>query len=140
MWGRIVSVRGSFGFLQPLGSVADKGDVFFRAADVVGMNCLDPGEDGVGLEIKLPHGRNSNGYKTFWLAADDEVSYIVSKDSTGKACAVEIYKERKGAWRTGRPSRGQRGQQQRKETVKDQMNRLMDMDADQVLQNASLFK
>ncbi|CAK0887308.1 unnamed protein product, partial [Prorocentrum cordatum] len=84
--------------------------------------------------------RNSNGYKTIWLAADDEVSFTVSKDSSGKACAVEIYKERKGAWRTGRPSKGQRGQQTRKETIKDQMNWLMEMDTEEVLKNASLFK
>jgi len=103
-WGRIVSVRTGWGFLQPMGQVATKEDVFFRAADVVGMNGTEPGEDRGGLKIVLPHGRNSHGHKIFWLNPDDEVSYVMSKDHTGKPCAVDIIKEKKGAWRTGRRS------------------------------------
>merc|ERR1719498_654683 len=103
------------------------------------MNSTEPGDDGFGLQITLPSGRNSNGYRSFWLAVDDEVSYTMSKDHTGKPCAVCIYKERKGAWRMGRDqNRSQAGQP--KESLKDQVNRLLSMTADQVLQNASLFK
>jgi len=141
-WGRVVSVRGSFGFLQPIGGGgATSDDIFFRAADVTGMNSTDPGEEGCGLQIVLPHGRNSHGYKTFWLAPDDEVSFISGKDQKGKPCAVDVFKEKKGAWRSGRRTlTGPRGALPRKETIKDHVKRLSEMDADEVLQNVSLFK
>mmetsp|Transcript_122692 Transcript_122692/g.308566 ORF Transcript_122692/g.308566 Transcript_122692/m.308566 type:complete len:1646 (-) Transcript_122692:74-5011(-) len=141
-WGRVVSTRERFGFLHRLGGSAGvSGDVFFRAADVVGMNSSEPGEAGKGIEITLPHGRNSNGFKSFWLNVDDEVSYVMSKDHLGKPCAVDIRKERKGAWRTGRRAcTGPRSAAVRRESLKDQMKRLIEMDADQVLHNASLFK
>jgi len=124
--------------LKPLGRDSDRGDVFFRAADVVGMTADDPGEEGVGLKITAS-GRNSHGHRTFWMAPEDEVSFILSRDHQGKPCASQIRKERKGAWRSGREERrgGELSQQQ---VLKDQVKRLMAMDADEVLQNASLFK
>lgn len=56
------------------------------------MNSNDPGL-ARGLEITLPHGRNSNGFKTFWLNVDDEVSFVESKDHRGDPCAVEVRKD-----------------------------------------------
>jgi len=74
-WGRIISVYGAYGFLRPLGAYNDA-DIFFRASDVIGMNGTDPGmENENALQISLPSGRMSNGFKCFWLAKDDEVSY-----------------------------------------------------------------
>jgi len=140
-WGRIVSVRNAFGFLQPLGSFGKKVDVFFRAADVVGLNCYDAGDEGYGLQISLP--QNSNGYRSFWLCEDDEVSFEMSKDHTGKPCAIGIYKERKGSWRTGREKRDNRHlalAALNEVSFKDQVNSLLAMEPDEVLQNASLFK
>mmetsp|Transcript_122580 Transcript_122580/g.392305 ORF Transcript_122580/g.392305 Transcript_122580/m.392305 type:complete len:1641 (+) Transcript_122580:598-5520(+) len=140
VWGRVVSTRERFGFLQRLGS-SDTGDVFFRAADVSGMGSNDPGERANGIEITMPNGRNSMGHTKFYLNIDDEVSFTMSKDHTGKPCAADICKEKKGAWRTGRRTQlGGRSTAHRQETVKDQMNRLLEMGADQVLHNASLFK
>eukprot|EP00442_Polarella_glacialis_P035764 CAMPEP_0115145248 /NCGR_PEP_ID=MMETSP0227-20121206/62004_1 /TAXON_ID=89957 /ORGANISM="Polarella glacialis, Strain CCMP 1383" /LENGTH=1642 /DNA_ID=CAMNT_0002554733 /DNA_START=528 /DNA_END=5456 /DNA_ORIENTATION=- len=136
-WGRIVSTRGSFGFLKQLGSGGDGCDIFFRAADVIGMNSNDPGCEGI--EIILSHARNSNGFRKFFLNVEDEISYVMSKDHLGKPCASDVCKERKGAWRTGRRG-GASKPAQRTETIKDQMKRLVAMDTDQVLQNASLFK
>lgn len=140
LFGRIVlvQVRSAYGFLQPLGSSTDQ-DIFFRAADVIGMNCNEPGEDGVGLQITLSSGRNSHGYKTFSLGVDDEVSYKMAKDHTGKSCATGIRKERRGTWRAARDQRPTGGSKKR-ESLKDQVKRLLEMDTDQVLQNASLLK
>mmetsp|Transcript_59595 Transcript_59595/g.172594 ORF Transcript_59595/g.172594 Transcript_59595/m.172594 type:complete len:1690 (+) Transcript_59595:340-5409(+) len=139
-WGRIVSTKERFGFLVRLGNVGSDTQLFFRAADVVGMNSNDPGTEGKGMEISLPHGRNSNGFKTFWLNVDDEVSFGLSKDHRGDVCAVDVRKERKGAWRSGRRSQVSRNQASKKDMFKDQMYRLLQMDPEQVLHNASLFK
>lgn len=136
-WGRIVSVRGNFGFLQRLGSGGDGADIFFRADNVIGMNSTDPGDDG--MEINLPHVRNSNGFKKIFLAVDDEVSFVMSKDHLGKPCAAEVMKERKGAWRTGRRG-GPPKAALKQVTLKDKVKQLLAMDPDQILQNASLFK
>mmetsp|Transcript_38839 Transcript_38839/g.91391 ORF Transcript_38839/g.91391 Transcript_38839/m.91391 type:complete len:1568 (+) Transcript_38839:638-5341(+) len=138
-WGRVVLVQQAYGFLQPLVG-SDTADVFFRAADVVGINCNDPGEDGVGLQIQLPGGRNAtSNYRTFWLKTDDEVSYVLSKDHVGKPCAVQVRKEQKGAWRN-RKSDGRDSFTPVSRSLRDQLKRLMNMDADEVLQNVSLFK
>merc|ERR1719267_124584 len=127
LWGKIVSVRSAYGFLQLIGDVADKGDIFFRAADVVGMSsdCNDVGEANGGLQIVLPSGRNSNGHRSFYLMPDDEVSFSMSQDPTGKPCGINIRKERKGAWRSTREesSRGNRGSQV--EPFKAQVKRLL---------------
>eukprot|EP00929_Paragymnodinium_shiwhaense_P039270 TRINITY_DN20652_c0_g1_i2.p1 TRINITY_DN20652_c0_g1~~TRINITY_DN20652_c0_g1_i2.p1 ORF type:complete len:1666 (-),score=480.01 TRINITY_DN20652_c0_g1_i2:338-5335(-) len=142
-WGRVVktndkfaSFRGSAS-LAPLSSSSPDDDLFFRASDVVGMNCNDPGLHGNGILINLPHGRKSNGHKSFWLAKGDEVSYTPSKDPKGQPCAIQVFKEKPGNWRL---SREQRGGGNRGEGLDDKMKRLLDMDTDQVLQNASLFK
>jgi len=136
MWGRVVSTKQGFGFLTRLGSAASDAQLFFRAGDVVGMNSNDPGPPGKGLEITLPHGRNSNGFKSFWLNVDDEVSFIEAKDHRGDPRAIDVRKERKGAWRTGR----RQGRSSKKNSFQDQWQRLLDMDPEQVLHNASLFK
>jgi len=139
-WGRVVSVRGTFAFLQQLGNDAGPNDIFCRAADVVGMNSLDPGSSGPdSLEIVLPNVRNSNGFKKFYLNLQDEVSYVLSKDHMGKPCAASVVKERKGAWRTGRRG-GLRKPEAKKESVKDKVKRLTEMDVDELLQNVSLFE
>ncbi|CAE7189760.1 PLSP1, partial [Symbiodinium necroappetens] len=133
--GRIVNVYGGFGFLKQLGNDGDGQDIFFRAADVIGINCLEPGSASTEcLEINL---RTSS--KKFYINLEDEVSFVMSKDLTGKPCAASVVKERKGAWRT---NRGRRlpGVKEKKETIKDQVKRLTAMDTDQVLQNATLFK
>mmetsp|Transcript_105373 Transcript_105373/g.250872 ORF Transcript_105373/g.250872 Transcript_105373/m.250872 type:complete len:1551 (-) Transcript_105373:107-4759(-) len=135
LWGRIVNVYGGFGFLKQLGNDGDGQDIFFRAADVIGINCLEPGSASTEcLEINL---RTSS--KKFYINLEDEVSFVMSKDLTGKPCAASVVKERKGAWRT---NRGRRlpGVKEKKETIKDQVKRLTAMDTDQVLQNATLFK
>mmetsp|Transcript_97527 Transcript_97527/g.173686 ORF Transcript_97527/g.173686 Transcript_97527/m.173686 type:complete len:1578 (+) Transcript_97527:459-5192(+) len=140
LWGRIVSVRGTFGFLQQLGNAGDRADIFFRAPDVTGMNSLEPGTEGI--EITLPHVRNSNGFKRFFLNVDDEVSFFMSKDPSGKPCASQVFKEKKGAWRSssGRSRQSANKADAKPETLKDQMKRLTAMDVDEVLQNAMLFK
>lgn len=139
-WGRIVKTHNAYGFLKPLGAYSSGTDIFFRAADVVGMNSDDPGQDdGTGLQITVPIGR-ANGHRFFWLNADDEVSYMMSKDNKGNPCAIQICKERKGAWRMGRDGHRRGADMQYKESLKEKMKRLMTMDTDQVLQNASLFK
>ncbi|CAE7409401.1 Znfx1, partial [Symbiodinium sp. CCMP2456] len=158
--GRIVNVYGGFGFLKQLGNEADGQDIFFRAADVIGINCLEPGSASTecrGLELKpgdmgspfdciCPRGLEINlrtSSKKFYINLEDEVSFVMSKDTvgdlTGKPCAASVVKERKGAWRT---NRGRRlpGVKEKKETIKDQVKRLTAMDTDQVLQNATLFK
>lgn len=139
LWGRIVSVSGGFGFLQQINATFEAKDIFFRAADVVGMNSSEPGEEGEGLQIVLHHGRNSNGFKSFWLAPGDEVSYQMSKDHKGNPCAADIYKERKGQWRVGRRGGAPRSGV-KKESLKDQLQRLSEMDVDEVLLNAAMFK
>jgi len=138
-WGRIVKTHAAYGFLQPLGNFEKGIDIFFRAADVVGMNDVAPGQDeGNGLQITVPFGRNSHGHRFFWLNPDDEVSYMMSKDNKGNPCAIQICKERKGAWRMARERRS--SDQPQRESLKDKVKRLMAMETDQVLQNASLFK
>eukprot|EP00927_Polykrikos_kofoidii_P034052 TRINITY_DN28882_c0_g1_i1.p1 TRINITY_DN28882_c0_g1~~TRINITY_DN28882_c0_g1_i1.p1 ORF type:complete len:1871 (+),score=353.17 TRINITY_DN28882_c0_g1_i1:773-6385(+) len=136
-WGRIIAVYNAFGFLKSMGSDGEKDDIFFRASDVVGMNSNEPGVEDSGMQILSATGRKSNGHKCFWLAKEDEVSYTMSKDHTGRPCAANIYKEKKGAWRC--PRERKKGGE-KKESFKDQVKRLFEMDADQVLQNASLFK
>lgn len=136
-WGRVINTKAGFGFVQPLRGNLSVGDTFFRAADVTSMECEEPGEPGKGIQITLPSGLNSNGYKMFWINVDDEVSYRLSKDLAGKTCAIDIRKERKGAWRTGRRAIVQVRQQ---ETFEDLFDKLMAMLPDQVVHNASLFK
>eukprot|EP00933_Yihiella_yeosuensis_P067560 TRINITY_DN7244_c3_g1_i1.p1 TRINITY_DN7244_c3_g1~~TRINITY_DN7244_c3_g1_i1.p1 ORF type:complete len:1591 (+),score=386.94 TRINITY_DN7244_c3_g1_i1:108-4880(+) len=138
LWGRIVKVRDTFCFLERIGSGGDGGaDIFFRAPAVIGMSATDPGT--TGMEINLPHGRNSNGFKKFFLGIDDEVSFLMSKDPQERSCAVDVIKERKGAWRQGRRG-GPPKPAAKKVTLKDKIKQLVEMDADQVLQNASLFQ
>lgn len=140
LWGRIVNVYGGFGFLKQLGD-ADAQDIFFRAADVIGMNSLDPGSPSTEcLEIVLANTRNANGFKKFYINLEDEVSFVMSKDHTGKPCAAAVMKERKGAWRSSAGRRRIGVKDVKKETMKDQVNRLTAMDTDQILQNATLFK
>jgi len=137
-WGRIISVYGAYGFLRPLGAYNDA-DIFFRASDVIGMNGTDPGmENENALQISLPSGRMSNGFKCFWLAKDDEVSYEMSRDNKGQPCAAKVFRESKGAWRQRLDKR--RGGRQIGEDLRDKVKRLCDMSPDQVLQNASLLK
>mmetsp|Transcript_72985 Transcript_72985/g.171074 ORF Transcript_72985/g.171074 Transcript_72985/m.171074 type:complete len:1555 (+) Transcript_72985:434-5098(+) len=141
LWGRIVNVYGGFGFLKQLGNNGDAQDIFFRAADVIGMNCLEPGNaSSECLEITALPSRNSNGFKKFYINIEDEVSFVMSKDHNGKPCAASVVKERKGAWRTNTGRRLPGTKDAKKETIKDQVNRLTSMDTDQVLQNAALFK
>ncbi|CAE7406745.1 unnamed protein product [Symbiodinium natans] len=83
---------------------------------------------------------NSNGAKKFYINLEDEVSFVMSKDLTGKPCAASVVKERKGAWRTNRGRRLPGAKDAKKETIKDQVKRLTAMDTDQVLQNATLFR
>ncbi|CAL1145298.1 unnamed protein product [Cladocopium goreaui] len=138
--GRIVNVYGGFGFFKKLGD-ADGQDIFFRAADVIGMNSLDPGSPSTEcLEIVQANTRNSNGFKKFYITLEDEVSFVMSKDHTGKPCAAAVMKERKGAWRTSTGRRRIGVKEVKKETFKDQVNRLTSMDTDQILQSAMFFK
>lgn len=140
LWGRIVNVYGGFGFLKKLGD-ADGQDIFFRAADVIGMNSLDPGSPSTEcLEIVQANTRNSNGFKKFYITLEDEVSFVMSKDHTGKPCAAAVMKERKGAWRTSTGRRRIGVKEVKRETFKDQVNRLTSMDTDQILQSAMFFK
>eukprot|EP00434_Breviolum_minutum_P024845 symbB.v1.2.021943.t1/scaffold1929.1/size95800/7 len=140
LWGRIVNVYGGFGFLKQLGD-ADAQDIFFRAADVIGMNSLDAGSPSKEcLEIVQANTRNSNGFKKFYITLEDEVSFLMSKDHTGKTCAASVMKERKGAWRTSTGRRRIGVKEAKKETFKDQVNRLTSMETDQILQSAMFFK
>eukprot|EP00931_Biecheleriopsis_adriatica_P081557 TRINITY_DN548_c0_g1_i1.p1 TRINITY_DN548_c0_g1~~TRINITY_DN548_c0_g1_i1.p1 ORF type:complete len:1604 (-),score=455.95 TRINITY_DN548_c0_g1_i1:68-4879(-) len=144
LWGRIVKIRDTFGFVEPLGEASEKGDIFFRAKDVIGMSTIDPGSnDGECLMITLPNGRNSNGYAKFYINLEDEVSYVKSKDQKGQLCAGSVIKERKGAWRSSggrRKALATSKAESKTETLKDKVKRLTAMDVDQVLQNATLFK
>ena len=36
--------------------------------------------------------RNANGFKKFYMNLEDEVSYQMSKDHTGKPCAAAVMK------------------------------------------------
>merc|ERR1719191_2451064 len=63
----------------------------------------------------------------------------MSKDPYGQPCAINIKKERRGAWRVGREVR-QVPVKEKKEPLKDQVKRLVAMSPDEVMQNASLFR
>jgi hypothetical protein len=95
--GRVVSVKKTYGFIQPLSSSGFHSrdaavDVFFSAGDVSGSNG-SRGEsrpsDSDALEI-------SSGKSTFWLIVDDEVTYNPATVN-GKVQAEQVMKEAKGS-------------------------------------------
>jgi hypothetical protein len=95
--GRVVSVKKTYGFIQPLASSGFHSrdaavDVFFSAGDVSGSNGIK-GEsrpsDPDALEI-------SSGKQTFWLTVDDEVTYH-PETVNGKVQAEQVMKESKGS-------------------------------------------
>mmetsp|Transcript_101999 Transcript_101999/g.233606 ORF Transcript_101999/g.233606 Transcript_101999/m.233606 type:complete len:1568 (+) Transcript_101999:399-5102(+) len=93
LFGKVVSLKGTFGFLQPIDGKDGTSDVFFRGSDVVGCRASSNSSSETAMPITVAGGR------VFHLDVGDELSYVTSPANPAKAMAVQCIKEEPGAWR-----------------------------------------